>query len=704
MKLSDVLEVNVQPEFADVFGTLVGSTNKKFKADDDEGADSVTFGSLLKSRASELEAFEEDVKESEDLKVNLPVIAVFGEDIALIHNSTSHFFKIIESKRPTEELSLSFEDLLEQATSFYKVVDSRTEKEYMFKPFGVWLSTALKRYKKYYRDVILASVVINIVALMIPLFSMNVYDKVVPNSAFQTLWVLASIILVGMCYDWVLKVARAQITDRVGKEIDEELSMKLMERVLRSRAEQKPASIGSYSKSFSDFDGVREFMMSATSTTLVDLPFSLLFLAVVMAIGGWIVLVPITAMIIMIGISVYSQRRLGEQVQKQFEVKARRSGTVFEALQMADLLKTSNAIPTMLQRWRSDIKDCSNVGYATSTLTTKITSSTQLVMQLVSIATVIAGVYLISDGLLTMGGLIASMMLASRSVQYVMQFSTILTRYQQAKSGIESVDQLLSAEPERAPNATIVERHFLEGDVRLEELSFVYPNSQTEVLKDLNISIKPGEKIALVGNMGSGKSTLLNLLSGLYLPTQGRLLFDNLDANHWDTDLLRQNIATVTQAPALIKGSIFENITLGLSKIDDRAVVEAIRECGLDNALARFEGGLDYVIGEGNRGVSGGQAQTISLARAIVKNASLMILDEPTSMLDKESEAKFLNYLARLDKSKTVVVSSHSPSILKLFDRAIVLDKGKVRFDGPTYKLFQGSSPGAKAGAKKDVA
>lgn len=700
MNQTEVLESSVSLEFADRFRQLVGKENVKFDRDDQQ-ADSIAIQSLLKSRHSDLESFENRNLEADDLKINLPLLVSFGDRVALVHNATSHFFKMVESNDPSNEQSISFDDLISQASAIYKVVDTTTEKEYMFKPFGVWLTTALKRYKKYYRDVILASVVINVVALMIPLFSMNVYDKVVPNSAFQTLWVLSSIILVGMCYDWVLKVARAQITDRVGKEIDEELSMKLMERVLRSRAEQKPQSLGSFSKSFSDFDGVRDFMMSATSTTLVDLPFSLLFLAVVMAIGGWIVLVPVTAMLVMVGISIYSQRKLREKVEKQFEVRARRSGTVYEALQMSDLLKTSNAIPMMLKRWRSDIKDCSDVGYETSTLTTKITSSTQLVMQLVSIVTVIVGVYLISDGLLTMGGLIASMMLASRSVQYVMQFSTILTRYQQAKSGIQSVDQLLASEPERAPNATIVERHNLEGEIKLEELSFIYPGSQTEVLKDLNISIKPGEKIALVGNMGSGKSTLLNLLSGLYLPTQGRLLFDNLDANHWDTDLLRGNIATVTQAPALIRGSIFENITLGLSKADDMAVVDAIRECGLDNAIARFEGGLDYQIGEGNRGVSGGQAQTISLARAMVKGAPLMILDEPTSMLDKESEARFLNYLSRLGESRTVVVSSHSPSILKLFDRAIVLDKGKVRFDGPTYQLFQG---GAKTGAKNNVA
>ena len=661
------------------------------KDDATPSAEELTMGQLLSSTATEADPFENAVG-VDDLKICVPFIAENEHNVLVVTSSTSHFWKGYASSEGQTEQTVAHEAILKDYSSFYKLREASPEEDYTFKPFGHWLSTTLIRYKKFYRDVIIASVVINLVALMIPLFSMNVYDKVVPNTAFQTLWVLASVIFLGLVYDWVLKIARAKITDRVGQEVDEELSMKLMERVLRSRAEQKPNSVGSFSKSFQDFDGVRDFMMSATSTTLVDLPFGLLFLLVIGAIGGWIVLVPITAMILMLGLAVYSQRKMKSIIEKQFEVRAQRSGRVFEALQMSDLLKTSNAIPWMLKKWRNDVEGCADVGYESSSFTTRITSTTQLIMQLVSICTVIAGVYLIAGGLLTMGGLIASMMLSSKAVQSVLAFSTLMTRYQQAKAGIDSVDQLLQMAPERGPGQTIVERHKLKGLVQFEEASFVYPGSQQAALKDINITLNAGEKVALIGNMGSGKSTLLSMLSGLYLPTEGRLLFDNLDVSHWDTDMLRRHIGTVTQAPLLIKGSIYDNITLGLEKNDQTQVIEAIRDCGLDAAISRFEGGLDYTIGEGNRGVSGGQAQTISLARAIVKDASLLVFDEPTSMLDKESETRFLKYLSDLDKSKTVVVSSHSPAILKIFDRAIVLDRGRVRFDGPTYKLFQGGA------------
>ena len=682
------LQRTVSTAFAKVFFQNVRKPEQSGSIPPEE-ADSWSLGSLLSATAVEPEELESDGVHADDLKIRVPFIATNANEVFLVTSSTSHFWKGFDGNCGQKQQTIAHSELPNRYTKFFKLKLPEIENDFTFKPFGYWLSSTLARYKKFYRDVILASVVINIVALMIPLFSMNVYDKVVPNTAFQTLWVLASVIFIGLCYDWLLKVARAKITDRVGQEVDEELSMKLMERVLRSRAEQKPNSVGSFSKSFQDFDSVRDFMMSATSTTLVDLPFGLLFLLVIGAIGGWIVLVPIVAMLLMLGLAIYSQRKMKGLIEAQFEVRAKRSGRVFEALQMADLLKTSNAIPWMLQKWRNDIEGCADVGFKTSSFSTKITSTTQLLMQMVSICTVIVGVYLIAGGNLTMGGLIASMMLSTKAVQSVLAFSTILTRYQQARAGIDSVDQLLSMEPERRPEQTIVERKHLQGAVKFEEVSFVYPGAQQAALKDINIVIEAGEKVALIGNMGSGKSTLLSMLSGLYLPSEGRLLFDNLDVSHWDTDMLRSHIGTVTQAPALIKGSLYENITLGLTKHDQNQVIEAIKACGLDSTISRFEGGLDYQIGEGNRGVSGGQAQTISLARAIVKNASLLIFDEPTSMLDKEAEARFLKYLSDLDKSTTVIVSSHSPAILQIFDRAIVLDKGKVRFNGPTYKLFQ---------------
>ena len=702
MELSDFKKLTIPSSVTPILAKYLktSSPKKDFKEVDGESQSLAESMSVL---GCELELLDQSSHAAEDLTINIPFVATNNSELLIVVGATSHFWKLIDVEKPEDVRSVAFDDLIASDFRFAAIRELEGDEDFSFKPFGQWLTASLFKYRKFYRDVILASIVVNLVAMIIPLFSMNVYDKVVPNTAFDTLWVLASVIFVGLIYDWVLKVARAKITDRVGQEVDKELSLKLMERVLRSRAEQKPQSIGSFSKSFQDFDSVRDFMMSATSTTLVDLPFALLFLLVVGAIGGWIVVVPIVAMIAMLALAFYSQHKMKGIIEKQFEVKAKRSGSVFEALQMSDLLKTSNAIPWMLKRWRSDVEECADSSYTTNSFTVRVTSTTQFIMQMVSICTVIVGVYLISDGLLTMGGLIASMMLSSRAVQYVMAFSTILTRFQQARAGIESVDQLLAVEPERGAHQTIVSRKKLAGEIQLQEVSFLYPNTQQAVLKDVNISIQPGEKIALIGNMGSGKSTLISMLSGLYLPTEGRLLYDNLDANHWDTDMLRAHIGTVTQAPALIKGSIFQNITLGLDNIDDEDVIDAIRDCGLDNAISRFEGGLDYCIGEGNRGVSGGQAQTISLARAIVKNASLLIFDEPTSMLDKESEARFLRYLSRLDSNTTVIVSSHSPAVLQLFDRAIVLDKGKVRFDGPTYKLLQtGKKPASSATRGKD--
>ncbi len=551
-----------------------------------------------------------------------------------------------------------------------------------------WLFQELFKHKKIYRDALLASIVINLVAIFIPLYSMNVYDKVVPNLAFNTLWVLSSIVIIGLIFDWILKQARAMLTDRVGQEIDRVLSHKILKRVMLSQSEFTPNSIGSFSKSFQDFDGVRDFLNAVTITSLVDLPFTLFFILIIYVIAGPLVIAPIAIMSIMLMLTLISQPQVKRQVKDLSALRNERSALSFEILQTLDTLKLNNSKQWMLNRWDKQVKECADISYQTNKLNSRINFTSQLCQQSMTIIVVVSGVYMISSGNLTMGGLIATMMLCGRASGSMVQITTLITRYESAKEGIASINQLLSMPSERPLHEIQIERKNFHGEIVFDRVSFQYPNTEVFALKDISLTIKPGERVALIGGIGSGKTTFINLVKSLYLPTDGRLLYDNLDAKFWDVDVLRQQIASVEQHPQLFKETIFKNITIGNFKsISDHQLNHALDQSGLSHILPKIEGGLEKSLGESNQGISGGQAQSIALARAFIKRSKLLLLDEPTSMMDKNSEQHILNTLKALPRSCTLMLSTHNLNLLSAVDRVIILEKGSIKYDGPVDSL-----------------
>jgi len=517
---------------------------------------------------------------------------------------------------------------------------------------------------------------------------MNVYDKVVPNLAFDTLWVLTSILALSLVFDWLLKSSRSMLTDKVGQAIDSVLSTRILKKILNSKSENAPNSIGTFAKQFQDFEGVRDFLNSMTITTIVDLPFTFLFLFIIYLVGGALVIAPIVIMLAMITLTVLAQPKVVKNIGELSQLKSERSGLSFEALQQMDTLKLNNGKQWMLNRWENSVDQCAQAGFTSNTLMSRLSYTTQLLQQWLTIAIIVTGVYLISEREMTMGGLIAVTMLSGRMVGNVMQISTLITRWQQAKEGLNSINNLLSLPLERPVDEVKIERKSFHGDIKFHHVSFQYPESESFAIQNINLTIKAGEKIAILGGNGAGKTTLLKLLQSLYLPTQGRLLFDNLEAKLWDVDLLRRHIASCEQHPKLLKESIYKNITINSDgMVLEHHLAHALAQSGLELILPKIEGGLEKKVGEGNVGLSGGQAQSVALARAFYKRANLLILDEPSSMMDKNTESRVLNSLKMLPKTTTLIISTHNLSLLSAVDRVIIFDQGTIKYDGSVDNL-----------------
>lgn len=627
-----------------------------------------------------------------DLLGFLPLLLVAENNSALVVlEQTPGHWRVFDIKQRTEKY-LSAEELIEFDAYAQFHIAFQSEAAEDIEPsvsfWNNWIVKEVVKHKTIYRDAVLASVVINLVALFIPLYTMNIYDKVVPNLAFNTLWVLTAIVTIGLIFDWVLKTARSMLTDKIGQHIDTVLSTRILQKVMSSKSENAPNSIGTFAKQFQDFDGVRDFLNSMTITTIVDLPFALLFLFIIYLVGGVLVLAPLTIMLLMLVITVMAQPKVANNIQTMSELKSGRSGLSYEALQQMDTLKLNNGKQWMLNRWQDSVERCAEASFEANKLTSKLNHTTQFLQQWLTIAVVVTGVFLISEGSLTMGALIAVTMLSGRTVGSVMQIATLITRYQQAKEGMVSIDNLLSLPAERPANEIQIERRNFHGDIKFDDVSFQYPNTDSFALQGLNITIKPGERVALLGGIGSGKTTLLKLLQSLYLPTTGRLLYDNLDAKYWDVDLLRKNIATCEQHPRLLKETIFKNITISAgSSSSDHHLSHAMHQSGLAGILNKIEGGLEKQLGEGNVGLSGGQAQSVALSRAFMKRSRMLILDEPTSMMDKNMEVHVLKSLRELPSSTTLLLSTHNMGMLDAVDRVIILDQGVVKYDGSVDKL-----------------
>lgn len=552
-----------------------------------------------------------------------------------------------------------------------------------------WFWGALADQWPVYRDVLAAAFLINMMALSLPLFTMNVYDRVVPNRALETLWVLALGVGIVIVVDMLLRTLRGYFIDLASARIDMQLSAKIMERVLGVRMESRPAAVGSFASNLRSFESVRDFITSATVTTFIDLPFALLFLLVIGIIAWQLILPVLVAMVIVLVYAYILQHKMHELSETTYRAGALRNATLVESLTALETIKTQGAESIMQAKWEKSVAFVARINNQMRFLSAAATNGAIEVQQLVNVAVIIGGVYLIGEGMLSMGGLIACTMLSSRAVAPLGQMVGLLMQYHNAKVALTSLEQVMANPVERPADANFVHRPELRGNIEFRDVQFGYPNTQVSALKGVSFNITEGEKIVVIGRIGSGKTTLQKLLMGLYQTTGGAVSIDGVDVRQLDPADLRRNIGYVAQDVTLFYGTLRDNISIGAPYADDAAILAAAEAGGLSDFVNRHPDGFDMMIGERGESLSGGQRQGVAIARAFLMDPPILLLDEPTSAMDFSSETQFKQRLKTVAAHKTVIIVTHRNSLLDLATRVIVLDDGKVVADGPRDQVIQ---------------
>ncbi|KJY82980.1 peptidase C39 [Vibrio galatheae] len=617
----------------------------------------------------------------------------FALPVMLIDKESQHPWIVIESHEqnyqvwragqiqtvPLSEIKRRAEQTVWHVTPIAKY-DERVETLQPRKQ-GHWLWSVVAEVKPWYRDLLLASLLINLLALVVPLFTMNVYDRVVPNQAFSTLWVLVIGVVVVVIFDWLLRSARSAVTDVAGRYLDNKLSAILLSKVLGMKLENRPQSVGAFSRQIQDFDSVRDFFTSISLVTLIDLPFTLLFLILIGWLGGAMMFVPVIVMLVLVGMSLVMKGKIERTQQETAALSSQRQAQLIDCLVSLPEIKQNNAQGSIQKRWEQTVAQLSDWQNRSRYYSNLVAHSIQSSQQIVTICLIVFGVYQISEGVLSMGGLIAIVMLSGRAAGSINQLSLLMLRYQQTKTAIEGLNAIIDLPQEDQERNKLSQGEF-KGGVRLENVSYQYPQSPTACLTEINLSIRSGERVGVVGVAGAGKSTLLSLIARQANPAQGRLFYDEIDSQLWPTSSIRHAVGWVAQSPQLLYGTVVENITLGELNVDQQRLSDAIRLSGLAGYLDRFSQGLETQVGEGGRFLSGGQRQAVALARALYRDFSLLILDEPTASLDTEAEMRLFHSLQSLPRDKSIIISSHRHSFLSLCDRILVIHQGKIVADG----------------------
>lgn len=566
---------------------------------------------------------------------------------------------------------------------------------------GHWFWAVVFENWRLYRDALLAALLINVFALVLPLYTMNVYDRVVPNDATETLWVLTIGIVLVLLFNLILTSIRSYVVDTASKRVDVKLSAQIMERVLDLRLDSRPVSVGSFAANLRSFETVRDFIASASLTTLVDLPFVFLFLAVLAWINPYLLIPPAIAIFVVVIVSFFVQARMARLVNESFQASSQRNAGLVESLSGLETLKTLNAQSVAQRTWEYSTEFLARVGSRIQLLSSTTVAFVQTMQQLVTVAVIVIGAYLVQESLLSLGGIIASSMIAGRCMAPLGQVAGLMMQFQNARMSLESVDNYMKMPVERPPQRSFVPRPILQGGIEFRNVSFTYPGSSQPALDKVSFVIKPGEKVGVLGRIGSGKSTLEKLILGLYSPSKGTVLLDGIDIHQIDPADIRRSVGYVPQDPVLFYGTLKHNLTMGAPFADDSDMLEVARIAGIDEFAAQHPDGYEMMISERGESLSGGQRQAIAVARALINNPPILLLDEPSSNMDNQSEAALKRRLKAVSRDRTMLLVTHRTALLELVDRLIVMDRGRIVADGPKEQVIAALKEGRIVSAKR---
>ena len=547
-----------------------------------------------------------------------------------------------------------------------------------------WFWSEVYKVRKDLSPVLLAALVVNLLAFAVPLFTMHVYDRVIPNKAIPTLWVLALGVALALGLDFALRLARSQLIDEVGRTLDAKFSQKIFEKVMNIPLAERAGSTGALAKRVAEYEMVRDFFASTTVVLAVDVLFLVLFLGLITVLAGWLVLVPLTGIALMLVAGLVLQGRMTQATRDAMADSGLQHSVLVESIAGLETLKAARAEGQMLGRWRRLADMTAATQEKLRRLTSVAVNMASLAQQVISISLLIGGFYMFNAGTMSMGAIIAIVMLAGRALSPVGQFAFLTTRAKQAFATLESIQRMMDAGDERVSAVRSIVPEIRSGHVQLDHVGFAYPNAARHSLTDINLVIRPGERIGIIGRVASGKSTLGRLLCGLYAPTDGTMTVDGLDSRQYHPHQLRDAFRFVGQDAELFSGSVRDNLLLGGARATDEQLMEAVQRSGADIFLSRDAAGFDLPVGERGAMLSGGQRAMLVLARALVTPAKLLFLDEPTGAMDSQTEAYFIDKLrTALQPDQTLLVSTHRHQMLSLVERLIVIDQGRIVADGP---------------------
>lgn len=558
-----------------------------------------------------------------------------------------------------------------------------------------WFWGLMRENKGLYRRVTLAAILINLFGLASPLFVMNVYDRVIPNAAMQTGWVLAIGILTVYTFDLLMRTLRGYFVDLAGRKIDVLAARRIFDHVLDMRLEGRPKSSGVFANMLREFESVKEFFTSATLTAFIDLPFALLFVGFVFFIS------PVFGMIVLgltIGSAVISyalQKPMRYLIQKGMESAEARHGVLVETIFGLETIKAIRADGRFRARYGDHVGQSAVVGQTTRFFSSLTINAALYFQQICSVLMIVSGMYLVADGKVTLGALIAAVMLSSRATQPIAQIAGMISRYHSSRSSLATLDRIMAMPVERPAEKNFLHRPILRGAINFDRVSFAYPGGGPNVLDGVSFRINDGEKVGIIGRIGSGKSTTARLIMGLYQPTSGSISIDDTDQRQIDPADLRRNFAYIPQDVILFSGTIRDNITVAMPHVSDAELLFAAKEAGVHDFVSRLPQGYDTPVGERGEGLSGGQRQAIALARALITVPSVLVCDEPTNAMDVQAEEVFVRHIEQQAKGRTLVLITHRQHLLRLVDRLILIDQGKVVADGPRDKVVEALAAGS---------
>ena len=553
-----------------------------------------------------------------------------------------------------------------------------------------WFWSEVWKVRGEFWPVLLAALIVNLLAFAMPLFTMNVYDRVIPNKAVATLWVLALGVGLALVFDFTLRIARSRLIDEVARTLDAKLSQKLFEKVMNLPMADRQGSTGALARRVSDYEMVRDFFASTTVVLAVDLSFMLLFLAFITLVGGWLVLVPLAGIVVMLIAGLSLQRQMGKVALDSQADSSLQHSVLVESISGAETLKAARAEGQMLGRWRRYASMSAATSERMRKLSAVAVNLASISQQTISVGLLVGGFYRFQAGEMTMGAIIAIIMISGRSLQPVGQLAFLITRGKQAFATLTSLQKMMDADDERQDAMRSIVPEIRAGHIELRDVSFRYPNASRDSLSGLNLRIEPGERIGIIGRVASGKSTLGRVLCGLYAPTEGEMLVDGLDSRQYHPHQLREAFRFVSQDADVFSGTVRDNLMLGAAQADDNQLIDAVVRSGADIFLSRDAAGFDLPVGERGSRLSGGQRALLVLARALVSPSKMLFLDEPTGSMDTQTELYFIEHLkTALGRDQALVVATHRHNMLSILSRLIVIDSGKIIADGPRDQILQ---------------